>query len=92
MTTILIVAVFGFIGGLARACVGYVKYRSADKKTKFKIQPFLITLLASGIIGTFAGLLVSTNYTLALLAGYAGTDLIENIYKIQRKTKTIFKK
>jgi len=41
------------------------------------------------MIGLFAGLLVSTNFALALLAGYAGTDLIENIYKIKKKTKVM---
>lgn len=80
-------ALFGFIGGLARACVGFMKYRSANKKVKFKANAFLLTLIASGIIGLFCGLLISTNFALALLAGYAGTDLIENIYKIRKNVK-----
>ena len=86
MVSLLTVALFGFIGGLARACVGFLKYKSAHKKGKFKTESFLFTLIASGIIGLFSGLLVSTNFALALLAGYAGTDLIENIYKIRKKT------
>ena len=91
MVSLLTVAIFGFIGGLARACVGFTKYRYANKKVKFKTEAFFLTLLASGIIGLFCGLLVSTNYALALLAGYAGTDLIENIYKIKKKTKIIIR-
>ena len=82
-------ALFGFIGGLARACVGYTKYSYKNKKAKFKPEAFLLTFAASGVIGIFAGLLVSTNFALALLAGYAGTDLIENIYKIKKKTKVM---
>ena len=86
---LLTAALFGFIGGWARACVGYMKYSYKNKKSKFKPSAFLLTFLASGVIGLFAGLLVSTNFALALLAGYAGTDLIENIYKIKKKTKVM---
>jgi hypothetical protein len=80
-------ALFGFIGGLTRACVGFIKNSYGNKKIKFNSFAFWFTFIASGIIGVFAGLVVSTNFALALLAGYAGTDLIENIYKIKRKIK-----
>jgi hypothetical protein len=80
-------ALFGFIGGLTRACVGFMKNRYQNKKIKFKSNSFWFTFIASGIIGLFAGLLVSTNFTLSLLAGYAGTDFIENVYKIKRKIR-----
>jgi len=57
------------------------------KKSKFKPAELIFTIIASGIIGLFCGLLVATNFKLSLLAGYAGTDLIEGIYKIRRKQK-----
>jgi len=88
--TLLIAAIFGFVGGLARACVGFLKSRRLEKKGKFEGRNFVFTLIASGIIGIFGGLLVSTNFALALLAGYAGTDLIENMYKISQKRKKMF--
>ncbi len=47
----------------------------------------LFTLFASGVIGVFCGLLVSADYRLNLLAGYAGTDFIESIYKVRKKTE-----
>ncbi len=78
-------ALFGFIGGLARACVGFLKYSYGTKKPKFRSSAFWFTFIASGFIGIFSGLLVSTNFALALLAGYAGTDLLESIYKIKKK-------
>lgn len=80
-------ALFGFIGGLTRACVGFMKNSYENKKISFSSNAFWFTFLASGVIGLFAGLLVSTNFTLSLLAGYAGTDFIENLYKIKRKIK-----
>ncbi len=78
---------FGFIGGLTRAFVGILKYRLPKKKGKFKPIELAFTIIASGIIGLFCGLLVATDFKLSLLAGYAGTDLIEGIYKIRRKQK-----
>lgn len=78
-------ALFGFIGGLARASVGFVKYSYKKKHPKFRPHDFIFTFVCSGIIGIFTGLLVD-GATLSLLAGYAGTDLIENIYKIKMNT------
>ena len=42
-------------------------------------------MIASGFIGVFCGLLVSQSYVLSMLGGYAGTDLIEGIYKIRKR-------
>ncbi len=78
-------ALFGFIGGLARACVGFLKYKLDPKIKGFKLQAILFTLIASGIIGLFAGLFFPTDLKLSLLAGYAGTDFIEGLYKIRKK-------
>ena len=81
-------ALFGFIGGLTRAFVGLLKYKQIPKaKRKFRIDYLFFTLIASGVIGIFCGLLVATEFKLSLLAGYAGTDFIESIYKIKRKQK-----
>ncbi len=77
-------ALFGFVGGITRACVGVLKNKAYRKK-RFKITYFLWTVILSGIIGMFCGLFFISDYRFTLLAGYAGTDLIEGIYKIFRK-------
>jgi hypothetical protein len=77
-------ALFGFIGGITRASVGILKHKAYTKK-KFKISYFLWTVLLSGIIGIFCGLFFINDYRFTLLAGYAGTDLIEGLYKSFRK-------
>lgn len=87
MNEVLLAAIFGMTGGIARAFVGLLKYRIPPKKGKFRPGAIIFTIIASGVIGLFAGLLVATNYTLSLLAGYAGTDFIEGIYKIRKKQK-----
>lgn len=87
-------AIFGAIGGITRAFVGLLKYYRVQpkKKGKFSFSEFSFTIIASAIIGLFMGLLIATNFALSLLAGYAGTDLIESIYKIYKvKAKQKFK-
>ena len=78
----------GTIGGMTRAFVGLLKYYQENKKKKFRWSYILFTIIASGFIGMFCGLIVQDN-TLSLLAGYAGTDFIENIYKIRKKQRII---
>ena len=87
MNNLLLAGLFGFIGGLTRAFVGILKHRLPKKKGKFKPAELIFTIIASGIIGLFCGLLVATDFKLSLLAGYARTDLIEGIYKIRKKQK-----
>ena len=82
-------AIFGFIGGMTRALVGLLKYYSINKKRKLNFGKILFTIIASSLIGVFCGLLVNTDPTLNLLAGYAGTDLIEGVYKIRYKQKVV---
>ena len=81
MDTLLVATCLGFIGGITRIFVGLLKLKS---KSKFSYSRLIFTLLASWIIGIFCSLLISTDYALALVACYAGTDLIEGIYKITK--------
>jgi len=43
----------------------------------------VVTILISGIIGGAAGALADTEWQVSFLAGYAGTDFIESLYKIK---------
>ncbi len=79
----MIYAYYGFLGGVTRALVGLMK--SQTLKQKFSMKYLLFTLVASGIIGMAAGIVVSGDYRISLLAGYAGTDLLEGLYKIKFK-------
>ncbi len=75
---------FGMLGGLLRALVGLVKYFEKNKRQK-KIRVWYIafSLLVAALVGAVAGLLADSDYTFAFLAGYAGTDFIEGLYKIR---------
>ncbi|MBI2971453.1 MAG: hypothetical protein HYY37_03495 [Candidatus Aenigmarchaeota archaeon] len=82
----LLLSVFGgFAGGFIRASVGVLKYYSYFGKKRFAVQPryLFATLLASSLLGIIAGLFVENDMRFAILAGYAGTDFLEGLYKIQ---------
>ncbi|MFH1705343.1 MAG: hypothetical protein ABH867_00335 [Patescibacteria group bacterium] len=83
MEKYLIYILAGFLGGIIRGLVGFVKNKTIEKANHFKPQYFLVTILISGIIGAAAGALADTEWQVSFLAGYAGTDFIENLYKIK---------
>lgn len=78
----------GFLGGTIRGLVGFMKNKTIEKANHFKPSYFAITLLISGIVGAAAGALANTEWQVSFLAGYAGTDFIENLYKIKLAGKS----
>ena len=83
MEKYLIYILAGFMGGTIRALVGFVKSKTIEKANHFKPEYFLISIAISGIVGVVAGILADTEWQVSFLAGYAGTDFIENLYKIK---------
>jgi len=74
---------FGFFGGVIRALVGIMKLPKL--KVQFEWKYFLFTFVVSGVIGIFAGMMVNADYRLTMLAGYAGIDFIEGLYKAKKR-------
>ncbi len=83
----------GFLGGLLRGGVGLTKYMTSYKDVEIRPYYFTGIVLFSGIIGYVSALIASDlaevflevealPISLALIAGYAGGDFIENILKI----------
>lgn len=78
----LVNGLLGAAGGLLRAIVGLAKAKAAGRRI---IWPyFCITVVVATGIGAIAGLVIGINRPVALLAGYAGTDLLEGIAKAFR--------
>ncbi len=80
----------GFLGGVIRGLLGISKEIRSSPTRKKKLRPeyLLVTLLASGGLGLLVGVFIADDIRFALLAGYAGCDFLENLYKIKMKKKT----
>ena len=79
MDPILVAGILGGIGGLTRGVVGLLKALSLRRKIIW--QYYLITVAIAVIIGVFVGIIFDFDKRLSLLSGYAGTDILEGIYK-----------
>jgi fluoride ion exporter CrcB/FEX len=90
MDGVILAGILGGIGGLTRAVVGLLKALSLRMRIMWGY--YTITLLVSVIIGVFIGIIFDFDPRLSLLAGYAGTDILEGIYKSFKVSKTYVKK
>jgi len=92
----LLILIAGFGGGVARGLMGYIKHQYSYKNVGFKLPYFFTMMFLSGIIGILtaiavkelAEVVISTGFStaVAFVAGYAGGDFLENLYKILIKT------
>lgn len=79
MEAIVLAGLLGGVGGLTRGAVGLLKALALKRKIIWSY--YLITVIIALIIGVFTGLVFSFDARLSLLSGYAGTDILESIYK-----------
>ena len=79
LSNLLLPAALGGIGGLTRGFIGLLKALSLRRKILWGY--YVITVLVALVIGVFIGIIFNFDYRLSLLAGYAGTDILEGIYK-----------
>lgn len=75
----------GLVGGLIRALVGITKSSTfTPEKFKFQWKYLLFSLLVSAIVGIMSGIIVDGgDWRVTLLAGYAGTDFLESLYRLK---------
>ena len=90
MEPIFLAGVLGGIGGLTRGVVGLLKALSLRRRILWNY--YLITVIVALIIGVFVGIIFDFDPRLSLLAGYAGTDILEGIYKSFKVDKVYVKK
>ena len=79
MDSLLLAALLGGVGGLTRGFVGLLKALSLRRRILWGY--YAITVLIALIIGIFVGIVFNFDPRLSLLAGYAGTDILEGVYK-----------
>ena len=90
MEPIIFAGILGGIGGLTRGVVGLLKALSLRRKILWIY--YLITVIIALIIGIFVGIIFDFDPRLSLLAGYAGTDILEGIYKSFKVSKVYVSK
>lgn len=90
MDGVMLAGLLGGIGGLTRGVVGLLKALSLRRRILWSY--YAITVLVAVIIGTFVGIIFDFDPRLSLLAGYAGTDILEGIYKSFKVDKVYVKK
>jgi len=90
MEPIVFAGLLGGIGGLTRGVVGLLKALSLRRRIIWAY--YAITVLVAVIIGVFVGIIFDFDPRLSLLAGYAGTDILEGIYKSFKVDKVYVKK
>jgi len=74
----------GGLGGFIRGVVGVYKSYSANPKAfVFDWKLFGISIFVSVITGQMAGIVFNGEWRSSLLAGYAGSDFLESLYKIK---------
>lgn len=81
---IIILILLGMFGGLIRNLIGLLKNKVFAGKQKFNNAKFWVPIIISAFIGAFCALLTVEDYRIVLLAGYAGTDLIQGLYKMTK--------
>lgn len=77
--TLILPAILGGVGGLTRGFIGLLKALSLKRRIIWGY--YAITVVIALVIGIFTGIIFNFDYRLSLLAGYAGTDILEGIYK-----------
>jgi len=90
MDGVVLAGLLGGIGGLTRGVVGLLKALSLRRRIIWGY--YAITVLVAIIIGIFIGIIFDFDPRLSLLAGYAGTDILEGIYKSFKVDKVYVKK
>lgn len=90
LNQLILPALLGGVGGLTRGFIGLLKALSLRRRILWNY--YVITVIVAAVIGIFVGIIFNFDYRLSLLAGYAGTDILEGIYKSFKVEKVYIKK
>lgn len=77
----------GLVGGALRGLMGIAKGLITKKEESINYKYFFVSIGISAIVGLVASLMIPIDFKFAVLAGYAGSDFLESLYKIKLKQK-----
>jgi len=83
----------GLFGGALRGLLGISKTLVTKKESSINYGWFFVNIITAGVIGVIAASMMGGDFKIALLAGYAGSDLLEGLLKLkfEEKFKKLFK-
>ena len=73
----------GLFGGVLRGLLGISKTLMTKKEESINYQWFFLNITVAAVIGLLAATMIGGDFRIALLAGYAGSDLLEGLFKIK---------
>lgn len=80
----------GLFGGLLRGLLGIAKSLITKKEESINYGYFFLSLAVSMVVGVIAASLwPEGDFRIALLAGYAGADFLEGLFKLKFKQKFV---
>jgi fluoride ion exporter CrcB/FEX len=77
----------GLIGGALRGIMGIAKSLILKKEEQINYGWFFVSVAVAMAIGVFAASFMGGGFEIALLSGYAGSDLLESLVKLKFKEK-----
>lgn len=77
----------GLLGGALRGLMGIAKSLILKKEEQINYGWFFVSVAIAMCIGVIAASFMGGGFEIALLSGYAGTDILESLVKIQFKEK-----
>lgn len=88
MESIVPVILGGLFGGLLRGLLGVAKTLITKKEESINYGYFFLSLAVSMVVGVIAASLwPEGDFRIALLAGYAGADFLEGLFKLKFKQR-----
>ena len=77
----------GLVGGALRGVMGIAKSLVTKKEDKINYSWLFVSIAVAMAIGVIAATFMGGGFEVALLAGYAGSDLLESLVKLKFKEK-----
>lgn len=77
----------GLVGGALRGIVGIAKSLIVKQEEQINYGWFFVSVAIAMVIGVIAATFMGEGFEVALLAGYAGSDLLESLVKLKFKEK-----
>lgn len=77
----------GLVGGSLRGLMGIAKSLILKKDEQINYGWFFVSVCIAIVIGIIAASFMGGGFEIALLSGYAGSDLLESLVKLKFKEK-----